>query len=312
MSTNPTRDRFLAEARKYVDKVHEEPPGSNRTEFGREYAQLVPSRPDGEAWCDKAVSIIARRAGVATSAIPNSAYVPGRLDHARAKGWVVTTPEPGDLVVFDFPTKTRRADGVPDHIGILVRAPKGGVIVTLEGNTSSDERGSQDDGDGFYLKHRSTTLVAAYIRPPWPKPAPTRKVTPGRVAAAVGAAVAVAAGAHAATPSSPAPPKPAPSTTAPRATSTPSPSAIPTPPRSVRPARHVAPAASLSRVLRHGTKGEDVKAAQQRLGVRVNGIFDRTTLRAVDAFQRRHGLLVDGVIGPRTAVALGLHWAPRG
>ena len=38
----------------------------------------------------------------------------------------------------------------------------------------------------------------------------------------------------------------------------------------------------------------------------VDGVFGRITLSAVKRFQRRHGLAVDGVVGPLTRRALGL------
>src|SRR5204862_8144767 len=38
----------------------------------------------------------------------------------------------------------------------------------------------------------------------------------------------------------------------------------------------------------------------------VTGVYDARTRRAVRAFQRRHGLTVDGIVGPQTLSALGL------
>ena len=59
------------------------------------------------------------------------------------------------------------------------------------------------------------------------------------------------------------------------------------------------------RVLRHGMRGEDVKAVQRRLGVQpVSGYFGRVTQAAVRNFQRKHGLAVDGIVGPRTRAKL--------
>jgi hypothetical protein len=50
-----------------------------------------------------------------------------------------------------------------------------------------------------------------------------------------------------------------------------------------------------------------VAPVQQKLGVPVTGENDAATRQAVVAFQRAHGLSVDGVIGPQTLGALGLH-----
>ena len=64
--------------------------------------------------------------------------------------------------------------------------------------------------------------------------------------------------------------------------------------------------------LRAGSKGPQVKTLQARLaslhyGVgKVDGDFGEKTLAAVKAFQRAKGLVIDGVVGPKTAGALGL------
>jgi peptidoglycan hydrolase-like protein with peptidoglycan-binding domain len=52
--------------------------------------------------------------------------------------------------------------------------------------------------------------------------------------------------------------------------------------------------------------GASISAVQRALHVRVTGVYDSRTKRAVRAFQRRHHLTVDGVIGPKTLAALGL------
>ena len=68
-------------------------------------------------------------------------------------------------------------------------------------------------------------------------------------------------------------------------------------------------------VLEVGSRGEDVKRAQQRLiqygyltGT-ADGRFGAQTRAAVELFQRRNGLAVDGRIGPKTAAALGISLA---
>jgi peptidoglycan L-alanyl-D-glutamate endopeptidase CwlK len=65
------------------------------------------------------------------------------------------------------------------------------------------------------------------------------------------------------------------------------------------------------RVLRETMKGDDVLALQQRLKARgfppgeIDAEFGPATEAAVIAFQRGNGLLADGVVGERTALALG-------
>lgn len=66
-------------------------------------------------------------------------------------------------------------------------------------------------------------------------------------------------------------------------------------------------------VLKAGSKGDDVKAVQSRVGgVKADGEYGSKTAAAIRAFQRKHGLTVDGVVGHQTAVALaGNHKTAR-
>jgi peptidoglycan hydrolase-like protein with peptidoglycan-binding domain len=57
--------------------------------------------------------------------------------------------------------------------------------------------------------------------------------------------------------------------------------------------------------------GVSVSAIQRALGIRVTGVYDARTKRAVRAFQRRHGLTADGIVGPKTLAALGLRSRSR-
>lgn len=55
-----------------------------------------------------------------------------------------------------------------------------------------------------------------------------------------------------------------------------------------------------------GDKGEVVKALQQALGIHADGDFGSLTDQAVRAFQREHGLTIDGKVGKQTGRMLGL------
>ena len=59
-------------------------------------------------------------------------------------------------------------------------------------------------------------------------------------------------------------------------------------------------------VVRRGDSGPLVRAIQSKLGVNVDGVFGPLTESAVMAFQRSHGLVVDGVVGAKTTYALAL------
>jgi hypothetical protein len=52
--------------------------------------------------------------------------------------------------------------------------------------------------------------------------------------------------------------------------------------------------------------GYSAASVQRALGIPVTGVYDTATQNAVLRFQRRNGLLVDGIVGPQTAGALGI------
>jgi len=62
------------------------------------------------------------------------------------------------------------------------------------------------------------------------------------------------------------------------------------------------------RILKHGSRGEDVRKLQKLLNARglcpepiaLDGIFGKTTLDAVKRFQRQAHLPVDGIVGGKT------------
>lgn len=71
---------------------------------------------------------------------------------------------------------------------------------------------------------------------------------------------------------------------------------------------------NLTRTLKKGCKGSDVKELQKALGIKADGIFGdgkdkkNSTYLAVKKFQKAHKLKVDGIVGKNTAHALGWLW----
>jgi hypothetical protein len=124
--------RALAQAQRFVG-VNEEPPGSNRTQFGRWFGA------DGEPWCAMFLSYCFKLgAGVVLcggAAGPGvnehgCAYVPTLERWLRDTGqWITGPPRAGDIAVFDWD------GGEPDHAGIVERNLGGGRFVSIEGNT---------------------------------------------------------------------------------------------------------------------------------------------------------------------------------
>lgn len=132
------------------------------TIFGRAYAERhgAAFAANGVPYCDMLVTKCLREIGITNF---DSAYVPGRIATARARGWLVRREDAreGDLVCFDWDD-----DGVADHIGI-VEIKYAWSYQTIEGNTSGSWRGSQSNGGGVYRRVRSFDTVIAVIRPPY-------------------------------------------------------------------------------------------------------------------------------------------------
>ena len=59
-------------------------------------------------------------------------------------------------------------------------------------------------------------------------------------------------------------------------------------------------------ILRIGSKGKEVKLLQEFLGIPNDGIFGQGTHRAVEEWQVKNGLFMDGIVGPNTWDAMGI------
>ena len=59
-------------------------------------------------------------------------------------------------------------------------------------------------------------------------------------------------------------------------------------------------------VLKLGSKGNEVKALQEKLNLKADGVFGPLTEEAVKDFQRSNGLEVDGIVGTNTLSKLNL------
>ena len=59
-------------------------------------------------------------------------------------------------------------------------------------------------------------------------------------------------------------------------------------------------------VLKMGDSGEEVKRLQGALKIVMDGDFGPATKAAVIAFQKKHGLYPDGVVGRNSWAALGV------
>jgi peptidoglycan hydrolase-like protein with peptidoglycan-binding domain len=77
------------------------------------------------------------------------------------------------------------------------------------------------------------------------------------------------------------------------------------PPVLIPPVEPEGPGGTVGRpTIRRGMMGELTKQIQGKVGITVDGRFGPKTEAAVRAFQRAHGLVPDGIVGPRTWLAL--------
>lgn len=145
----------------------ESPPGSNRTPYGAAVGL------NGVPWCAVLPAWGWLEHGVSWAHWWTQlgarwwAYVPSLLDTGKRAGLTVpvAAARPGDLICFNWEGGT-----VPDHIGTLIGWDGPGTLHTIEGNTSSGNAGSQDNGGGVFERLRPRGLVVGVLRPPYAAP----------------------------------------------------------------------------------------------------------------------------------------------
>jgi hypothetical protein len=124
-----------------------EGPKDNETKYG------AFMKANFQPWCGSFVNWCANEAGVK---IPNTVFTPGgAAAFKKAGSWVdgdVADPESGDIAYFDFPS-----DGVDriSHVAIVVKDNGDGTVWCIEGNTSSNVKGSQRNGGEVCKKLRA-------------------------------------------------------------------------------------------------------------------------------------------------------------
>lgn len=137
--------------------VHEDPPNSNRTPYGKWYGL------DGQPWCAMFASWCLAKVGIHNW---KHAYTPTGYAMFKNAGRLFFKPAPGDLVYFDFP-----GDSVHriSHVGFVESVNRDGTIVTIEGNTNA--AGSRTGGN--VLRHTRDPIrhgIRGYGRPVYEPP----------------------------------------------------------------------------------------------------------------------------------------------
>lgn len=77
----------------------------------------------------------------------------------------------GDIVFFDF-----SGGSECNHVGIVESAGSS-IVVTIEGNTSSGNSGSQSNGDGVYRRNRKRSVISHAYRPNYTEAEKTVNIT---------------------------------------------------------------------------------------------------------------------------------------
>jgi len=157
---------FVVKARSQQGVV--EGPKNNETIYGKFTGH------DLQPWCGSFVMWCAAQIGF--KGMPNCVYTPTGVTVFQGQGrWSnheTATPQPGDIVFFSFDGKGT------EHVGIVVKDNGDGTIVTIEGNTSPDNKptGSQANGGEVCLKTRAykssnkrnlAVFVVGFGRPKW-------------------------------------------------------------------------------------------------------------------------------------------------
>ena len=151
-------EKVIEIAKKYVG-VTEYPPNSNNVIFntkfyGREVSGNYP-------WCCAFVWYIHNEAGVDIKKTASCVEL-GTWFKNNGK-FKTSAPKVGDIVFFKFSGSSRWTN----HVGIVVEVGNG-YIKTIEGNTSSDEKGSQSNGGMVAERKRklnSTIVGFGYFEP---------------------------------------------------------------------------------------------------------------------------------------------------
>lgn len=143
-------------------RIHEDPPHSNRTPIGAEYGW------NGVAWCCETWSVMLRRIGLNSDW--QAAVSQAMADAKAGKNGLIWVPRngvirEGDAVLFDWKGAGNSNDM---HIAAWVRDPgTQAKFLTIAGN----------ENDAVMEQWRDRTYVMGFIRPPFrgaaPGPAPT-------------------------------------------------------------------------------------------------------------------------------------------
>ena len=133
----------------------EKPANSNRVKYNTWYYGKEVSG-SGYPWCMAFVQWCYQMAGVRLPLKTASCGALLRFYKTTDPACFITDPQPGDIVIFDFP-----GGADTDHTGIFESAA-GNMVTTIDGNTGTT---SDANGGAVMRRTRDKSAVKAYIRP---------------------------------------------------------------------------------------------------------------------------------------------------
>ena len=134
--------------------IKELPANSNKSKYGKWFGF------DGVAWCGMFVSWCYANAGYQLGNIgfkKGFAGCQSAVAHFKNTGEVTTTPQPGDIVFFDW-----NNDGRFDHTGIFAGWIDDKQFNTYEGNTSLT---NQSNGGEVMFRKRTNGKGILFVHP---------------------------------------------------------------------------------------------------------------------------------------------------
>lgn len=108
----------------------------------------------GDSWCMEAVWLCLDIRDKGQCVVPREQSVQAFRELAEQQGWIVTDPQPGDIVL-----SVNSADHA-HHAGIVTVASP---LTSIAGNTSED--GASDNGDGWH-EHPINPSGKIFVRVP--------------------------------------------------------------------------------------------------------------------------------------------------
>lgn len=124
---------------------------------------------NNQPWCGSFIDWLFNQAGMTNE--PSCVWTPsGQIGYKSKNRFLDRNSseiKAGDIVFFDW-SGTENNNSV-DHVGIVEEVLPNNQIQTIEGNTSSNNQGSQSNGGGVFRKIRNLSTVSGFGRPLYQK-----------------------------------------------------------------------------------------------------------------------------------------------